>query len=336
MSHSEWRSEIGPWLSLIIGLAAIFTAAAGTFYLFGYQDHRSEQIPKILYQNNIKNYFLYCISDSKSIEEARECADKDVIPIRSDEREEMDLSAQLEMAEWAKWMFVLGVISVMITSGGTVVVALNLIEARRTTAAAIRSADASEIATSSAMKIGEGQNRAWLSLEVVMERVPGISRTASGNEGIYFDVDVTVKNCGYSPATRVTFAAEMGIIGPGNYLDTALARYCAARKSYGEQDEDGESIFPNQEMIISSTAFLSMTDVEDAFEKCDPKFIHLKLMLYGCVNYICPFTAGIKQTGFSFIISNFVDGRLTVIIPDSENWTDKPFVITRPGLMSAD
>ena len=119
------------------------------------------------------------------------------------QRSQNDLVAQGDMALWAFWMVIVSVAGVGITGVGVAYVALTLREARETTKAAIRGADAAIQANETTQSVAEAQARAYLSVIRADIHINRREPTVSGWTPI--DVFLSLHNSGASPAVNVSY-----------------------------------------------------------------------------------------------------------------------------------
>lgn len=124
---------------------------------------------------------------------------------KTDDRPTRDLAAQEAMARWAKLSFLVAVVSATLSIGGLIALLYSLMLNRKATAAA-------QSAVAVARETNESQSRAWVSAVCMLEK-PTVGMTQAGVKGIYFNVACQAKNHGHSPATGVSFHAEIALVG---------------------------------------------------------------------------------------------------------------------------
>lgn len=177
------------------------------------------------------------------------------------------------------------------------------------------------------------QSRAWLSVACQLTK-PERGTTQHGVNGIYFNVVCPTKNHGRSPATSVSFHAEIALMGPTcPSMDARMAEYCDAIRK--RADQEAEAIFPDAMDQLSHMVFLPQPDIDAAMAGKDFKMI--SPIVYGCVNYKSPSTAGVKQTRFAYSVCTVgPNGEARVLMPAEADWLQKPIVLVGPGKIVAD
>jgi hypothetical protein len=122
-------------------------------------------------------------------------------PERKEWREENDLKAQREMADWAFGMLIASSIGVIITSLGVWFVRETLIATRRMIGEAASATQAAHDAVSTTREIGEAQVRAYLS----------VRRARFFVEPMFLHIELDITNSGQSPARSVQVSASVTI-----------------------------------------------------------------------------------------------------------------------------
>lgn len=120
--------------------------------------------------------------------EALLCVTKAIKSSDNVRRSELSLVAQQEVADWAFWMVVISILTVLVTGAGVYYVALTLVETRRATAAAI---DAIDVNRESA----QSQLRAYVSVER--------ASIVKFNPDEPVEVRLHIKNTGQTPAFKM-------------------------------------------------------------------------------------------------------------------------------------
>jgi hypothetical protein len=123
---------------------------------------------------------------------------------RKEQREEADLKAQQDMAQWAFWMLWVTVASVAVAATAVVLVYLTLREARKTNKAAQDAVSEAEAATRVAR---ETLDEARLSSERQLRAYVLVSHAYVQNpsQPSHRIVTVRIRNCGQTPASHVRF-----------------------------------------------------------------------------------------------------------------------------------
>lgn len=123
---------------------------------------------------------------------------------RDEWRQEQDLKAQNDMADWAMIMAFFSGLGIVVTFAGVVYVAKTLDTSKAAVAAAVRNAD-------EAKRIGEAQVRAY----VALDRVDIFYRPLTH----MFEASLIVVNSGNSPARKITTSARGEIIFERKHKD---------------------------------------------------------------------------------------------------------------------
>lgn len=259
---------------------------------------------------------------AKALEAA--VAQKDVE--KSDGRPSRDLIAQEEMAKWAKLSFIVALVSSIVSGLGLLALIYSLLLNRRATSAA-------QSAVAVARETNESQSRAWLSATCQLEK-PSEGITQGGIEGIYFNVSCQAKNHGRSPATGVSFHAEIALLGKNTLEPTAMMnKYCDSIRE--RADRDADAIFPDSTASLGHMVFLSMQDIEADLATKDFKMI--SPVVYGCLNYKTLYTKGVRQTRFIYYLATVNEaGQVMVLRPDQPNWLGQPIGLAQPGTVTTD
>lgn len=181
-----------------------------------------------------------------------------------------DLLAQRDMASAAWWMVCLTAITLLVGAASLVFVAANLVEARKVTVEAARSATAAEKAVTEGREIGVAQTRAYLAVEAV---------TAHGARSI--EIDFRVANAGQTPARDIQLYARMEI-------------------EDGREDDDADAVFSRlnlttvADLASNATRVVSLTwTTTDLEESRVPEVLQAgaaTLWVYGQISYRDIFT----------------------------------------------
>lgn len=196
-----------------------------------------------------------------------------------------------------------------------------------------RSSRAAEDAVRVARSASEAQSRAWISINCVLGP-PRRGRTQEQTDGIYFTVVCRARNHGGSPATSITFHAEVGLIGPGHLQpEEIMCEYCD--KMRDRPKHEGEAVFPNSEDEFGHEVFISDAAIKE--DMVDKQFKMIAPIVYGCLNYRSPYIDGVRQTRFLYYIGTFnEDGVLVVLQPNNSDWLERKIMFTRPATIICD
>lgn len=185
-----------------------------------------------------------------------ECVKEVIETSHEQQRDENDLAAQRGMERWAFWMLVATLGSVAVTTIGVVYVALTLREARETTAAAFKGADAAEESVAEARKATKfaqdstdiaretmlASDRPWINIKAKMAADLIFTDTT-----VSAAIQCTFKNIGKSPAVQVSVARVK------MFADVAVAAMTAdddTRKemqNYSFWSSYGRAMFPEDD-----------------------------------------------------------------------------------------
>jgi hypothetical protein len=245
---------------------------------------------------------------------------------KADDRPSRDLAAQEAMANWARLSFFATVVGILLSGGGLLALLYSLRLNRRAT-------DAAHKAVAVAKETNEAQSRPWVSVSCALGK-PNRSKTHAGVEGIYFNVVCQAKNHGRSPATGVSFHAEITLLTRNTLpAEELMAAYCDGIRARSEHD--AEAIFPDATSTHQHSVFLPMADIEDDLRSKDFKMI--APVVYGCLNYQSPYTTGVRQTRFVYhLATTSDDGNALVLRPDQVDWLSRPILFMSPGTIVSD
>lgn len=245
---------------------------------------------------------------------------------KSDDRPARDLNAQEEMAKWAKFSFFVVLASAIVSGFGLLALLYSLRLNQRATSAA-------QNAVAVARETNESQSRAWLSAVCMLER-PSEGTTQGGIDGIYFNVNCQAKNHGRSPATSISFHAEIALLGKDTPdPQEMMNNYCDSIRH--RADRDAEALFPESSASFGHMVFLSKQDIASDLATKDFKMI--TPVVYGCLNYKTLYTKGVRQTRFLYHLATVNDnGQVMVLRPDDPNWLKQPIGLTQPGTVTTD
>jgi hypothetical protein len=244
----------------------------------------------------------------------------------TDDHASRDLAAQEAMATWAKFSFFVTLASVILSGGGLIALLYSLRLNRNAT-------NAAQNAVIVARDTNEAQSRAWVSVNCQLGK-PTRGTTHGGIEGVYFDVACLAQNHGRSPATSVSFHAEIALLGPGApSMEGRMIEYCNAIRERAEHE--AEAIFPEAVKQLGHMVFLPTAEIEAAMADRDFKMI--APIVYGCLNYQSPYTKGVRQTRFAYsVVSVNESGQAVVLMPNKCDWLDQPIHLAGPGTIITD
>ncbi|MFZ3018459.1 MAG: hypothetical protein WA056_08400 [Gallionella sp.] len=245
---------------------------------------------------------------------------------KSDDRPARDLNAQEEMARWAKVSFFVILASAIVSGLGLFALIYSLRLNQRATTAA-------QSAVAVARETNESQSRAWLSAVCMLER-PSEGTTQGGIDGIYFNVACQAKNHGRSPATSISFHAEIALLRKDSLEPQEMMnKYCDSIRE--RADRDAEALFPDSTTSLGHMVFLPKKDIASDLATKDFKMI--SPVVYGCLNYKTLYTKGVRQTRFLYYLATVNDvGQVMVLRPDDPNWLKQPIGLTQPGTVTTD
>lgn len=262
----------GYWIAAVaLGLTLAFTGLA-TYQILEYQREQAEQRQSAT-ETNARNAGD-CFGELQLLS-VPICLYQLLQADAESERAEYDLQAQQDMAVWAFAMLWTSLASVFITGIGVVYVARTLSEAKATTAAAIKAANAADETVAETRKIRELETRPWLLFD------PAFSDGTIGPEGlISADVIFAMANHGRSPAFNIYFAADISDRPYGADLTGGLRRFCSDilqdSGSYGIAVKPGGE--ERAEFSLSATSGLFHTSGEGAD-------IRYTAVVYTCLVY---------------------------------------------------
>lgn len=245
---------------------------------------------------------------------------------KSDDRPARDLGAQEEMAKWARFSFLVTLIGAIVSGLGLFALLCSLRLNRRAT-------EAAQTAVTVARETNESQSRAWLSANCMLEG-PEEGTTHLGVDGIWFNVACQAKNHGRSPATAVSFHAEIALVGKDTPdPKSMMEKYCDSIRE--RADRDAEAIFPDSTALMGHTVFLAKKDI--AADMATKDFKMISPVVYGCLNYKTLYTKGVRQTRFVYHVSTInAQGQIMVLQPESQNWLSQRIALTAPGTVTTD
>lgn len=245
---------------------------------------------------------------------------------RAEELALRDLDAQESMAIWAKISTFVAFLSILLSGGGLIALLMSLRLNRQATQAA-------ENAVVVAKQSNTAQSRAWVSVACSLG-APKVGRTQAGVNGIYFNVCCTAKNHGNSPATGVSFHAEMILLGIDCFSkNEGMIKYCDSIRT--RAGYEAEAVFPGATIQVSHMVFLPLDSIESSIRGKD--FKSISPTVYGCLNYKSPHIDDIRQTRFAYYVTSINEnGSPVAIMPDKPDWLEKPILLAGPGTIVAD
>jgi len=176
----------------------------------------------------------------------------------AEQREIDNLRAQMQMAFWALWMFVATAVAVLLTAFGVFLLwrtlkytrnaasttKLMLIEAEKTTEAAIRAAESAEQQVNASRQALIADQRAWIEI-TEMRPLSGIEKRNGGGFGI--SIMLTATNIGKTPAhlTRIIIVTEP-VIAP---IDSNKDNIESWKRMCPDDEQIKSIIFPGRQAI---------------------------------------------------------------------------------------
>lgn len=243
-----------------------------------------------------------------------------------DDRPARNLEAQETMAYWAKPAFFVSLLSAIVSGFGLIALLYSLRLNRKATTAA-------QDAVAVARETNESQSRAWVSAVCTLEK-PIAGVTDTGSKGIYFNVSCQAKNHGRSPATGVSFHAEIALVGintPSPELQ--MKKFCDSIRE--RSDHDADAIFPEASATFGHNVFLTQRDIDR--DLADKEFKMITPVVYGCLNYKSIYTKGVRQTRFVYyVVTVDQTGQGMVLRPDQPNWLEHSIGLAQPGTVTTD
>lgn len=300
-------------------------------------------------QQNQQEHDLFGSAPSKptSVEQPEKNLESEQSCKPGEDNRNSDLCAQwkaadaaAESATWTKvsaWIAASSAFVGVLTLGAAVAAAIfaraaamhtesAAIEARRS---ADNAADANHIAQTSFV----AQTRAWLSISCELVRDQKHTSTNDGRSGVFFNVECKVFNHGASPATHVSFHAELSFNG-GNMIEIEdrMNNYGENMRSRGVAT--AEAVFPNASFETGHMVFLERTEAENSIANQGHHFIIP--VVIGCINYQTPAMSGVRQTRFAYHVITLKGEQNMTLSADDPEWTQKEMYLAGPGVMNAD
>ena len=246
-------------------------------------------------------------------------ADEDQVSSeRQEQRDIADLQAQKEMALWAKYMLWVTGAGAFLTGVGIILIWRTLhytriaavqageavIEARKTTAAAIEATAAAKDANGLLL----ADQRPWLDIDV-----DTVKLTINGNGNLQVNADISVKNIGRTPAIDATSGIRFFDAKVGGFAQQPVDEFydlIAGRRNGG-----GRNILPNGVARIGCGSISGGTSGSyDELKKGRGTYLAI------CVAYTVPGAEAAGVTGILFKIGPAVDK------PDEISGDAKSFV----------
>lgn len=179
------------------------------------------------------------------------CATKEIDTSHENQRAEYDLSAQQDMAEWAKWMLLAGLLTLIVTGIGVWFVR----ETLRATLKAVQDTSEATDAMVKQNKLTEESQRAWLIINDIK-----VLTVARKGDGIHVSLSWSVINTGQTPATLASFdvcvfeEARADIDG-ATIIDRAIKRRDSLMV-------DGGSIGPGETRHVKRGESIHISDLD--------------------------------------------------------------------------
>lgn len=320
MTANERYAQLAPFIIVVIGLSIIGALSFSALYSQGYHAADLHRAAELAPYKTAEADFQACMNRPTK-EAALQCYREAQAASRAEFRDESDLNAQRQMADWARLMFYssfgIGVLSVLITVAGVLYVRDTLVQTRLGTAAAIKAANAA------AQELTLGR-RPWLAITGIELATP--VKIEPQNDRGHFTIHVRVKNTGSTPAQTVwpyfkVYDAGMGGYRPGEGLLTLLKEAKA-----GNRNGIGFTLFPDQE------DYCWLTVVTDPREFNGGNFARPKAPnIVGFINYYSAHDDTAHQTGFDFTMS--YRGGNSAVMPDTgSEFPAKDFAVSKSAM----
>lgn len=228
---------------------------------------------------------------------------------------EWDLDAQQQMAFFTRLMGYTAIAGIVIGFGSAILIYATL--------------RATQQMTSDSQAVGNAQSRAWLSIDCSLAP-HSISESTQGRRGIYLNALPKLQNHGRSPATNVSFHADVKILNSESGTpDEMLRKFCAEISS--QNKFFAEAIFPGSRSDLSHNAVLWLDDIEIELEH--KSFKAFSAYLLTCTTYQCGYSQKIHQTQAAYMLANHEAGSPKVMGPYQDDWLERPISLVHPGLI---
>lgn len=211
-------------LVLTCALALCTVAYVSVFIAFskGYQSADEEHAARHARRDTAEIVYRDCLEGSFDINMAKECANKAHSTSRESERAEQNLNAQREMAHWSRGMlwaaWLVGVVTILITSMGVFFVKRTLEQAGDTNRAAVDAA----IAAREANQIMRDEQRAWVAVDFHADTT---LRHMPASNTLMLPVRIVPQNLGNTPAANLYVDGRMKIVPKGDKTSISTADY---------------------------------------------------------------------------------------------------------------
>ena len=245
---------------------------------------------------------------------------------KADEIAARNLIAQEAAVKWAESNVLVASLALLFSAGGLIALLASLHLNRQ----AVKAANSAVVV---ARESNAAQSRAWVSINCKLGP-PNRSKTHLGVEGTYFEVTATAHNHGNSPATSVSFHAEIALLGPKSGTShERMTEYTNQIRM--RADNEAEAIFPGSTAEVGHMVFLPLSDIEESMNGKEFKMI--SPVVYGCLNYKSPHVDGVRQTRFAYHLASVNEfGQPVVIQPDQAGWLEKSILLVGPGTVVSD
>ncbi len=279
------RFENGYFALVLTGALALLSIAFIS-YIFafskGYQSADREHSAFYAKRDATEVAYSECLSNSSSLDSAKDCINNAKDISRESERSEQDLNIQREMAHWAEgalWAaWLIGLATIGITTIGVRYVYLTLI--------------ATQQMVVDTRALGEAQTRAWLGIEITDIAIRPYFY--EGHKRLAFTVRLAVVNQGNSVAGDVRFSWLGDIIADGDNPDNFLDRFNEL------PEKKLHSVVPNLPKGARADFNLSEADILK-----NPDFIGFGF--WGRLSYVSVGQKETKSVDFYTLLAN-IDG----------------------------
>lgn len=228
---------------------------------------------------------------------------------------EWDLDAQQQMALFTRIMGYTAVFGTVIGVGSVLLIYATLASTQQM--------------TRDARKVGDAQSRAWLSVNCSLS-TQNIQKSQDGRTGIYITTSAHMKNHGRSPATKVSFIAELVFKNPGSGTPEEMLRR-NFEKTVSGNEYFSDTVFPEGESPSSHSVVLWLDEVDARLKGQQFKAIHPYLLT--CTTYTCAYSQKTHQTLAAYAMIYHTNGQTMALGPYHGNWPIEPIHLAHPGLV---
>lgn len=208
---------------------------------------------------------------------------------RNEWRDEEDLRAQRNMADWAAWVFAASAAGVLITGLGVIFIAQTLKSTREAADFAARTLTEATNATQAAtdtIEVMRDTTYRELRAYVAIISCEQFHKDANGRRAV--SIYVTFRNCGQTPADAVTYCAAMRILdGENEEIEKIVIR----------ERNTGVNLGPSVEQTIKISAPLP----DWVLNGVDRQAVISRLAVVGRIEYLDFQAEEIQTTRFDYV-----------------------------------